>query len=103
MTFNRKPGCVYMMTTASNTALYTGVTSNLRARVWQHQHPTPQSKCFTALYHCTKLVYYRWFDDVTHAITEEKRIKAGSRRAKEELITSQNPQWRDLSPEAAEM
>ncbi len=102
MSYTRKPGCVYMMTTASNTALYTGVTSNLRARVWQHQHPSGQ-QAFTARYHCTKLVYYRWFEDIVEAIAEEKRIKGGSRPAKEALVASQNPLWLDRTHETEDM
>ena len=102
MAWNKKPGCVYIMTTASNTALYTGVTANLRARVWQHQHPVSQT-AFTARYHCTRLVYYQWFEEIGQAIAEEKRIKAGNRAAKVALVESKNPFWKDLSAEAEEM
>lgn len=95
MAFNRKAGAVYLMTTASNTALYTGVTAGLRARVWQHRTGY-HAGGFTARYHCTKLVYYRWFEGIEEAIAEEKRIKGGSRAAKEALVNAMNPQWADL-------
>ena len=91
-----------MLTTASNTAIYTGVTANLRVRLWQHLHPTSQT-AFTARYHCTKLVYYQWFEEIGQAIAEEKRLKGGSRAQKVALIESQNPLWQDRSHEAEEM
>jgi len=51
---------------------------------------------FSAKYNCVKLVYYKWFDTIIEAITEEKRIKGGSRKKKEILINSTNPPWDDL-------
>jgi putative endonuclease len=91
-------GHVYIMCNINNTTLYTGVTSNLPARVAQHKEKAyPNS--FSAKYNCTKLVYYKWFDTIIEAIAEEKRIKGGSRKKKEILINSINPQWNDLYQE----
>ena len=91
-------GHVYIMCNINNTTLYTGVSSNLPARVAQHKEKEyPNS--FTAKYNCTKLVYYKWFDTILEAITEEKRIKGGSRKKKEILINSINPEWKDLYQE----
>jgi putative endonuclease len=42
------------------------------------------------------LVYHTGFYSIEEAISEEKRIKAGSRKQKESLIDSMNPEWRDL-------
>jgi len=86
---------VYMMSSPDKIALYTGVTSNLANRVWQHKNKYyPES--FTAKYNCVVLVYYRWFDSITAAIAEEKRLKGGSRMQKEKLINTLNPEWLDL-------
>jgi putative endonuclease len=88
-------GYVYIMSSMKNTTLYVGVTSTLAARVIQHKekfYPTG----FTARYNCKKLVYYKWFDTILKAITEEKRIKSGSRKKKEALINEINPDWKDL-------
>jgi len=86
-----------MMTTVDNTAIYTGVTSNLKQRYWQHLNKQfPNS--FTARYHCYKLVYFQEFPDIISAIAEEKRIKGGSRNDKIAIITSLNPGWKDLGP-----
>jgi len=94
----RKGGFVYILTTISNTALYTGVTAHLLQRM--HQHRTHQiSGSFTDKYNCTKLVYYRAFEGIAAAIAEEKRIKGGSRKQKIRLIESLNPQWKDLFDE----
>lgn len=91
-------GHVYIMCSLNNTTLYTGVTSNLPSRVAEHKEKI-NPNCFTAKYNCTKLVYYRWFDLIVEAIAEEKRIKGGSRKKKEILINSMNPEWRDLYEE----
>ena len=91
---------VYIMTNQANTVLYTGMTNNLRRRVLEHQ--TGQGSQFTAKYKIKKLVFYERFDKSLDAIAAEKRIKAGSRRKKEELINSINPEWNDLYKEVNE-
>jgi putative endonuclease len=53
-------------------------------------------KSFTAKYHCVKLVYFQFFETIEAAIEEEKRIKGGSRKQKERLISQMNPDWKDL-------
>jgi putative endonuclease len=88
-------GHVYITCNINNTTLYVGVTSNLPARISQHREKF-YPKSFTARYNCTKLVYYKWFDTIIDAIAEEKRIKGGSRKKKEILINSMNPEWKDL-------
>jgi putative endonuclease len=86
---------VYLMTNSHNTVIYTGVTSNLLKRIWQHKEKT--IKGFTTKYNVNKLVYYEVFDDPVNAIVREKQIKAGSREKKVRLIESINPEWKDLS------
>jgi len=88
-------GWVYIMCSLNHSTLYTGVTSNLPSRVYEHKHKS-YPKSFTSRYNCVKLVYYKWFDSVMEAIVEEKRIKGGSRKQKEDLINSTNPAWEDL-------
>jgi putative endonuclease len=85
---------VYIMTNKANTVLYTGMTNNLRRRVLEHQ--TGQGAGFTSRYKIKKLVFHERFDKAADAIAAEKRIKAGSRRKKEELINAVNPEWKDL-------
>ena len=88
-------GYVYIMTNIYLNVLYTGVTSELRDRVYQHKNNCyPNS--FASKYKCYKLVYYYFFDHIEEAINEEKRIKAGNRKAKINLIESINPQFSDL-------
>ena len=88
-------GHVYIICNINNTTLYTGVSSNLATRVAQHKEKA-YPKSFSARYNCVKLVYYQWFDTIMEAIAEEKRIKGGSRKKKEILINSINPEWKDL-------
>jgi len=88
-------GCVYIMTNKLHTVLYTGVTSDITGRVWQHKNKYyPNS--FTARYNCNKLVYYFFYSRIEEAIHAKKTIQGGSRKSKINLINSLNPEWRDL-------
>jgi putative endonuclease len=86
--------CVYIMTNRHHTVLYTGVTSDLKARVHQHREKTVPG--FTSRYNVGKLVYYEVGKNAYSAISREKQIKAGSRQKKIDLINELNPKWRDL-------
>ena len=92
-----KQGYVYILTNRHNTVLYTGVTSDLKKRVWEHQQKLVEG--FTKHYNVEKLVYYEAADDIASAIAREKQIKAGSRQKKIDLVNALNPQWRDLYEE----
>ncbi|MQY53591.1 MAG: GIY-YIG nuclease family protein [Firmicutes bacterium] len=89
--------CVYIMTNKKNTVLYTGITSNLKKRIYEHKENLVEG--FTKKYNVHKLVYYEVFNDVEEAILREKQIKAGSRNKKTKLINSMNPNWKDLYTE----
>jgi putative endonuclease len=88
-----KQPAVYMMASDRNGTLYTGVTSDIVQRVWQHKNGTVG---FTARYGCKMLVWYEIHDDMSAAISREKQIKAGSRQKKLALIEAMNPAWTDL-------
>jgi putative endonuclease len=85
---------VYILTNKNNTVLYTGVTSNLKKRVWEHREKLVDG--FTKQYNVTRLVYYEVFADIRDAIGREKQLKGGSRQKKIDLINSMNAEWRDL-------
>jgi putative endonuclease len=85
------------MTNERNTVIYTGVTSDLKRRVFEHKERLAEG--FTKKYNITKLVYYGIFEDVENAILREKQIKGGSRQKKIELVNSMNKEWRDLYAE----
>ena len=85
---------VYILTNARNTVLYTGITSDLLRRVYEHREKL--SPGFTSRYNVAKLVYYEQFQDALSAIAREKQIKAGSRQKKLDSINRMNPGWRDL-------
>ncbi|MEJ7681090.1 MAG: GIY-YIG nuclease family protein [Segetibacter sp.] len=91
----RYGGCIYILTNKHHTVLYTGVTSDLKKRIWQHRNKE-FSTSFTAKYNCDTLVYYENFIRIEEAIAREKQIKGGSRKAKETLINNFNPEWKDL-------
>jgi putative endonuclease len=86
--------CVYILTNQRHTVLYVGVTSDLKARIYQHRQKLLPG--FANRYNVYKLVYYEVGSDPTGAITREKQIKAGSRQKKIDLINSVNPEWRDM-------
>ena len=90
-------GYVYLMTNKRDTVIYTGVTSDLRKRVYAHREGLVDG--FTKKYNVKKLVYYEIADDIESAIAREKQIKAGSRKKKISLIKSMNPTFKDLYPE----
>jgi len=89
-----KQPAVYIMASKRNGTLYTGVTSNLPQRTWQHREGVADG--FTRRYRCKMLVWFEMHDNMEAAIVREKQIKAGSRKKKLALIESFNPQWRDL-------
>ena len=85
---------IYILSNKSNKVLYTGVTSNLKKRIWEHKQKLVRG--FTSKYNIDKLVYYEVFTDIKLAIQREKQIKAGSRIKKINLIETTNPEYRDL-------
>jgi putative endonuclease len=89
--------CVYIMTNANDTVIYTGVTNHLARRVYEHKNGL--GGIFTKKYNVVKLVYYEVTDNVHAAIAREKQIKGGSRKKKIELINSMNAEWNDLYDE----
>jgi len=92
-----KQYCVYIMTNAHHTVLYTGVTNDLPRRVYEHRNGL--GSVFVKKYNVHKLVYYQIGDDIHSVIAREKQIKGGSRKKKIELINSLNPEWKDLYEE----
>jgi len=92
-----RQNCVYIMTNAHHTVLYTGVTNDLQRRVREHR--AGDGGAFTKKYNVHKLVYFEQGPDVSTAILREKQIKAGSRKKKIELISNMNPEWKDLYEE----
>lgn len=82
------------MTNKRNNVLYTGITNNLKKRVYEHKEKLVDG--FTKKYNINKLVYYEIFDSSCSAATREKQIKGTSRQKKVNLIKTLNPDWDDL-------
>jgi len=85
---------VYILASKRNGTLYTGVTSNLAGRVWEHREKIFEG--FTSKYGVTLLVYYEMHEDPSSAIKREKQVKRWRRAWKLELIEKDNPGWNDL-------
>lgn len=89
-----KQPAVYIMANKRNGTLYTGMTSDLVKRVYEHKNEIAHG--FTSKYGCKMLVYFEVQENMTVAIAREKQIKSGSRKKKLTLIECMNPYWKDL-------
>ncbi len=89
-----KKSYIYILFNKPNGTLYTGVTTDLVKRIWEHKNKITGG--FTAKYNIDKLGYYEEFTDIKDAIAREKQIKGGSRKKKLDLIINANPDWIDL-------
>ena len=92
----RQP-CVYILARASHSTLYTGVTSDLMGRVYQHREGSMQG--FALQHGIKRLVWFERHETMESAILREKRIKRWPRAWKYDLIHKDNPTWRDLAEE----
>ena len=88
---------VHILANERHTVLYTGVTNDLKRRVYQHREKLLPG--FTHRYNVSKLVYFECTDNPAAAIAREKQIKAGSRGKKIALVDAMNPEWRELYDE----
>ena len=91
----RMQPCVYLLARASHSTLYTGVTSDLTGRIWQHREGVVAG--FTRRYGIKRLVWFEMHETMESAIVREKRIKRWPREWKYDLIHKENPTWRDLA------
>jgi len=92
-----KQPCVYILASKRNGTLYTGVTSDLVKRVWEHKNDLAEG--FTKRYSVHTLVWFEVRAEMLEAIAREKAIKSWRRQWKVKLIESVNPEWRDLYPD----
>ena len=88
---------VYILANKRNGTLYTGVTNNLEARMYQHKNGIGSK--FTSKYSVDMLMYYEETDDIGEAIHREKQLKKWKRAWKMSLIEESNPSWKDLAGE----
>ena len=96
-----KGGYVYIISNKNRTVLYTGVTSNLAHRIWEHK--CGEGSSFAKKYNCVDLLFYEFFDSIEEAIQREKNIKKYKRSWKEKIIKSNNPELSDLYYQIGDM
>jgi putative endonuclease len=89
-----KGGWVYILASKPNGILYTGVTSDLVRRVYEHREGLVDG--FTKRYGVKRLVYFERHDDIEAAILREKQVKEWKRAWRVRLILKDNPEWEDL-------
>jgi putative endonuclease len=87
--------CVYILASRRHGTLYTGVTSNLFQRLWQHRSGI--TKGFVGRYAVGRLVWFEMHGDMDNAISREKRIKNWKRDWKVQRIEAENAEWHDLA------
>ena len=91
---------VYIITNINKTVLYTGVTNNLKRRLYEHENGIAEySNSFTGKYNVHYLLYFEHHQYILDAINREKQIKGWSRAKKEVIITDFNPKWEFLNEE----
>lgn len=90
-------GWVYILASGPGGTLYTGVTSDIVRRIYEHREGLVPG--FTLRYNVKRLVYFEQHDSIMAALQREKNIKHWSREWKIDLIVSLNPEWRDLYPD----
>ncbi len=90
----KKQPAVYILASAKNGTLYTGVTSDLVKRIWEHKNNLVDG--FTKRYGVHDLVWFELHDTMDSAINREKNIKEWKRAWKLKMIEKDNPAWRDL-------
>jgi putative endonuclease len=91
---------VYILCSQRNGTLYTGITSNLLKRVYEHKHGLVEG--FTKKYKVHNLVWYEVHESVESAIMREKQIKKWKRDWKLKLIEKENSGWIDLYDKISE-
>jgi putative endonuclease len=92
---DEKQPCIYILASGHYGTLYTGVTSDLVARIWQHREGTTAG--FTSRHSVHRLVHYEMFGEMALAIQREKQLKRWHRQWKINLVNAANPEWRDLA------
>ena len=88
---------VYITTNPNKTVLYTGVTNDLKRRLFEHQENKRKSDTFAGKFYCYKLTYFEHFSNIEQAIDREKQIKNWTRKKKENIIAIKNPNWNFLN------
>lgn len=96
-----KGGYVYIITNKHRNVLYTGVTSNLYSRIFEHKEGI--GSVWASKYNCKFLVYHEFHESIETAIKREKQIKKWKRAYKDNLINAFNPDWKDLFDQVEEM
>lgn len=89
-----RQAAVYILASNRNGTLYTGVTSDLVQRIWEHKHDVVPG--FTRRYGVHRLVYFELWGSIADATEREMQLKKWNRAWKIQLIESVNPEWRDL-------
>jgi len=90
-----KTAFVYILANRKRGTLYTGVTSNLERRMYEHKNHLLDG--FTSKYDVTRLVWFEQGEDISAAISLEKKIKNRNRQWKIDLIEKNNPEWMDIA------
>ena len=89
-----KQPAVYILASGRNFTLYTGVTSNLVKRIWEHKNDVLPG--FTQRYCIHNLVWFELHQTMESAIKREKCMKGWKRKWKLSLIERNNKNWDDL-------
>ncbi|MDO9001659.1 MAG: GIY-YIG nuclease family protein [Bacteroidota bacterium] len=91
---------IYFVTNITKKVLYCGVTNDLKVRLHQHEQDSlNEKKHFAGKYNCFYLIYFERFQQIEQAIKREHELKGWSRKKKDGLIKTLNPNWNFLNNE----
>ena len=88
-----KQYCVYIMANQNNKVLYLGRTENLPKRIYEHRNGL--GGAFSKKYNTHKLVYVEVHESPEAAAQSEWKMKKWRREWKNNIISQQNPEWKD--------
>ena len=88
---------VYIVSSPNRSTIYLGMTNNLTRRLQEHKANRGNKSSFAGRYNCYELVYYEIHQYVNNAIAREKELKKWSRKKKNALIESMNPEFDSLN------
>lgn len=84
---------IYITTNPDKKVLYIGITNNLKRRLSEHYENKGKTGTFAGEYYCYNLIYWERFPKAKYAIARETQLKNWSRKKKENLIATMNPNW----------
>ncbi|MEW6516845.1 MAG: GIY-YIG nuclease family protein [candidate division FCPU426 bacterium] len=86
-----KTACLYILSNDTRTVMALGAASNLKNFLDENRPGRGHS--------CMALVYYERFYELAEAQARVEALRRQPRQARHDLVSSLNPEWKDLAGE----